>query len=60
VISANEVCLGGEGHRRCARGRSAPEIDAELIEPPALHEDEKAGLWLPAWSDANTGREMDA
>jgi hypothetical protein len=36
--------------RRMSRGDSIDDVDAETIEPSALNADEKAALWLYAWS----------
>jgi hypothetical protein len=39
-----------EVRRRMSRGGSVEDIDAEVIEPSELNADEKAALWLYAWS----------
>lgn len=31
-------------------GRSLDEVEQEIIEPAALRDDEKAALWMWAWS----------
>jgi hypothetical protein len=36
--------------RRMRRGGSVDDIDAEIIEPSGFSADEKAALWLYAWS----------
>ncbi len=36
--------------RRMSRGGSVDDVDAEIIEPSGLSADEKAALWLYAWS----------
>ena len=36
--------------RRMSRGGSVDDIDAEIIEPSGFSADEKAALWLYAWS----------
>ena len=36
--------------RRMSRGGSVDDVDAEIIEPSDLSADEKAALWLYAWS----------
>jgi hypothetical protein len=36
--------------RRMSRGSSIDDVDAEIIEPSGLSADEKAALWLYAWS----------
>ena len=36
--------------RRMSRGGSVDDVDAEIIEPSAFSADEKAALWLYAWS----------
>ena len=47
----NEVAL------QLDRGAALSEVHRELIEAaPALSEDERAGLWLFAWSDHAVGR----
>jgi hypothetical protein len=33
-----------------SRGGSVDEVDAEIIEPSGFSADEKAALWLYAWS----------
>jgi hypothetical protein len=39
------------------RGAALAEVQGQLIESaPALSEDERAGLWLFAWSYAASGR----
>ena len=35
---------------RMRRGGSVDDVDAEIIEPSAFSADEKAALWLYAWS----------
>ena len=35
---------------RMARGGTIDDIDAEIIEPSDLSADQKAALWLYAWS----------
>jgi hypothetical protein len=37
-------------HRRMSRGGSVDDVDAEIIEPSGFSADEKAALWLYAWS----------
>jgi hypothetical protein len=36
--------------RRMSRGGSVDDVDAAIIEPSAFSADEKAALWLYAWS----------
>jgi hypothetical protein len=36
--------------RRMSRGGSVDDIDADIIEPSGFSADEKAALWLYAWS----------
>lgn len=36
--------------RRMSGGGSVDDVDAEIIEPSGLSADEKAALWLYAWS----------
>ena len=36
--------------RRMSRGASVDEVDAEIIEPSNFNGEEKAALWLYAWS----------
>jgi hypothetical protein len=36
--------------KRMARGGTIDDIDAEIIEPADLSADQKAALWLYAWS----------
>jgi hypothetical protein len=36
--------------RRMSRGGSVDDVDAEIIEPSGFSADEKAALWLYAWS----------
>jgi hypothetical protein len=36
--------------RRMSCGGSVDDVDAEVIEPSGLNADEKAALWLYAWS----------
>ena len=36
--------------RRMSRGGSVDDVDAEVIEPSDFSADEKAALWLYAWS----------
>ena len=36
--------------RRMSRGGSVDDVDAEIIEPSGFSTDEKAALWLYAWS----------
>jgi hypothetical protein len=36
--------------RRMSRGGSVDDVDAEIIEPSMLSTNEKAALWLYAWS----------
>jgi hypothetical protein len=40
----------GEIRRRMRHGDSIDEVDLELIERTGLSADEKAALWLYAWS----------
>ena len=41
-------------------GKSLNEVQAELIEPEPLDEDEKAALWLFAWCCASKEGGVDA
>ena len=36
--------------RRMSRGGSVDDVEAEIIEPAGISADEKAALWLYAWS----------
>ncbi len=36
--------------RHMSHGGSVDDVDAEIIEPSGLSADEKAALWLYAWS----------
>jgi hypothetical protein len=36
--------------RRMSHGDTIDDVDAEIIEPSDLNADEKAALWLYAWS----------
>ena len=36
--------------RRMSRGGSVDDVEAEIIEPSSFNDDEKAALWLYAWS----------
>ena len=36
--------------RHMTRGGSVDDVDAEIIEPSGVSADEKAALWLYAWS----------
>ena len=36
--------------RRMSRGGTVDDVDAEIIEPSDFSADEKAALWLYAWS----------
>ena len=44
----------GQAHagvrRLMSRGGSVDDVDAEIIEPSGFNPDEKAALWLYAWS----------
>jgi hypothetical protein len=41
---------------RLDRGERLAQVEGELIEGPhALSEDERSGLWLPAWSSGRVG-----
>ena len=39
-----------EVHRRMSRGSPIDDVDSELIEPSGFSADQKAALWLYAWS----------
>lgn len=42
---------------RLERGEPLAEVEAEVVEPvPGLSEDERAALWLSAWSYRPGGR----
>jgi len=41
---------------RAGRGESLGAIDAEVIEPSGLDEEQKAALWLYGWAGRESGR----
>ena len=43
-------------HSATSDGDSLDAIEREMIEPAALSDDDKSGLWLYAWSDAGLRR----
>ncbi|MBV9310962.1 MAG: hypothetical protein JOZ73_09020 [Solirubrobacterales bacterium] len=57
-MSAGPTALLDVREQVLARSRAGDEIDKiehDLIEPAPLVEDDKAALWLLAWSAAQTG-----
>jgi len=44
------VALGQAVQERMRYGGSIDDVDAEIIEPSTLDPDQKAALWLYAWS----------
>jgi hypothetical protein len=54
-MSVERVDLGltearSEVRRRMTHGSSVDDVDSDLIEPSGLSADQKAALWLYAWS----------
>jgi hypothetical protein len=44
------VALQENVHQRMRHGGSIDDVDTEIIEPSPLDADQKAALWLYAWS----------
>ena len=49
--------LQGEVAFRMRRGATFASVEAEVIDPSGLSEDEKAALWLYGWSFVNWRRQ---
>jgi hypothetical protein len=49
--------LQGEVAFRMRRGDTFASVEAEVIDPSGLSEDEKAALWLYGWSFVNWRRQ---